>query len=68
MVGAAGIEPTTSCTPSKRAKPLRHAPIPKKLLAKGSLCFPTSPRFVNPRERVLFFKFHVFNENRLFVS
>lgn len=26
MVGAAGIEPTTSCTPSKRAKPLRHAP------------------------------------------
>ena len=26
-IGAAGIEPTTSCTPSKRAKPLRHAPI-----------------------------------------
>jgi hypothetical protein len=26
IVGAAGLEPTTSCTPCKRATRLRHAP------------------------------------------
>ena len=32
MVGAAGFEPTTSCTPCKRATKLRYAPTGQKSL------------------------------------
>ncbi len=32
MVGAAGLEPATSCTPSKRASQLRYAPNQDRIL------------------------------------
>ncbi len=35
MVGAAGVEPATFCTPSKRATRLRYAPL-KKVITKCS--------------------------------
>ena len=37
MVGAAGLEPATSCTPSKRASQLRYAPNLQRILSEHSL-------------------------------
>lgn len=39
LVGVAGFEPTTSCTPSKRATGLRYTPIPVNWDGKGTEVF-----------------------------
>jgi hypothetical protein len=53
LVGLAGFEPTTSCTPSERATRLRHSPNSQVYTVGGA------------RRLILYFGFHAHGGNRM---